>query len=148
MSCIICTALRVCSAQYWCLQCWPTPLFKPNVRCTTHGPFFARLQYIFWERFSVGRSILWYEVLCSNQAGNCMGIWQIHNSRKIHILTAYKFRSPCCDRRIRSQPVRRRRQTGPRPLELDYLRTDFLVHCVWLLALKKIAARRSKLVGS
>ena len=37
--------------------------------------------------------------------------------------------------------------TGPRHLELDYLRTDFHVHCVCLLALKKIAVRQSKLLG-
>ena len=42
---------------------------------------------------------------------------------------------------------RRRARTGPRSLEVDYLRTDF-VHCLCMLALTKIAARQSKLVGS
>ena len=50
MSCIICTIVRLCSAQYWCLLYVgpvPTPLFEPIVRCTAHGPFFARLRYIY-----------------------------------------------------------------------------------------------------
>ena len=41
MSRIVCTRCfaRVCGAQYWCPQCWPTPMFEPNVRCTANGPF-------------------------------------------------------------------------------------------------------------
>ena len=35
----------LCSVQYWCLECGPTLLFEPNVRCTAHGPFFMRPRY-------------------------------------------------------------------------------------------------------
>ena len=37
-----------CSTCIYILECQPTPLFEPNVRCTTHGPSFTRLSYLMY----------------------------------------------------------------------------------------------------
>ena len=55
VSCIICTALRDCIVPSIDACNVGPPPFEPNGRCTAHGPFFARLQYIHishWHTFS------------------------------------------------------------------------------------------------
>ena len=39
--CAHCSIMQHCYLEYW-----STPLLEPNVRCTGHGAFFTRLQYV------------------------------------------------------------------------------------------------------
>ena len=41
------------------------PLFKPNVRCTAHEPFFVRLWYDYYvQKFHMQTLIFWFQWLC------------------------------------------------------------------------------------